>query len=160
MTSNPRHGLPPRLMAHQSTRFANAQESKPSPSPGIRISRLALLSFHPVVRAADNHAAVKALAPAGLEFIPEHGGGVGLRLKARQSAPNPAGRMGRQSRQRGFRVAEDVLMTVKAFALSVAFSAAVGAPSAWSQTQEAEEQTCSSQLEECKAYCSSLRGIA
>jgi len=47
-------------------------------------------------------------------------------------------------------------MTVKAFALSVAFSAAVGAPSAWSQTQEAEEQTCSSQLEECKAYCSSL----
>src|SRR3954451_14407147 len=39
MTSNSRHGLPPRLMAHQSTRFANAQESKPSPSPGIRMTR-------------------------------------------------------------------------------------------------------------------------
>src|SRR5512132_3766340 len=38
MTSNSRHGLPPRLMAHQPTRFATAQESKPSPSPGIRIS--------------------------------------------------------------------------------------------------------------------------
>src|SRR5215204_1812383 len=37
MTSNPRHGLPPRLMAHQPTRFAAAQESKPSPSPGNRI---------------------------------------------------------------------------------------------------------------------------
>src|SRR4029453_13021151 len=37
MTSNSRHGLPPRLMAHQPTRFAAAQESKPSPSPGIRI---------------------------------------------------------------------------------------------------------------------------
>src|SRR4051812_46444594 len=37
MTSNSRHGLPPRLMAHQPTRFATAQESKPSPSPGIRI---------------------------------------------------------------------------------------------------------------------------
>src|SRR3954451_9631653 len=39
MTSNSRHGLPPRLMAHQPTRFATAQESKPSPSPGIRIIR-------------------------------------------------------------------------------------------------------------------------
>src|SRR5215207_486943 len=38
MTSNPRHGLPPRLMAHQPTRFATAQESKPSPSPGIRMT--------------------------------------------------------------------------------------------------------------------------
>src|SRR4051812_39187360 len=37
MISNPRHGLPPRLMAHQPTRFATAQESKPSPSSGIRI---------------------------------------------------------------------------------------------------------------------------
>src|SRR3954447_19281973 len=37
MISNPRHGSPPRLMAHQPTRFATAQESKPSPSPGIRI---------------------------------------------------------------------------------------------------------------------------
>src|SRR3954462_11624248 len=37
MTSNPRHSLPPRLMAHQPTRFATAQESTPSPSPGIRI---------------------------------------------------------------------------------------------------------------------------
>src|SRR3954471_7715144 len=37
MTSNSRHGLPPRLMAHQPTRFATAQESKPSPSPEIRI---------------------------------------------------------------------------------------------------------------------------
>src|SRR6185503_2819400 len=37
MTSNARHGLPPRLMANQSTRFTAAQESKPSPSPGIRI---------------------------------------------------------------------------------------------------------------------------
>src|SRR3954451_22974382 len=33
-----RHGLPPRLMAHQPTRFTAAQESKPSPSPGIRIT--------------------------------------------------------------------------------------------------------------------------
>src|SRR3954463_1328973 len=40
MTSNSRHGLPPRLMAHQPTRFATAQESKPSPSPGIRITGL------------------------------------------------------------------------------------------------------------------------
>src|SRR3954449_12735271 len=38
MTSNSRHGLPPRLMAHQPTRFATAQESKPSPSPGIRMT--------------------------------------------------------------------------------------------------------------------------
>src|SRR4051794_12735145 len=38
MTSNPRHGLPPRLRAHQPTRFATAQESKPSPSPGIRMT--------------------------------------------------------------------------------------------------------------------------
>src|SRR3954447_10326460 len=38
MTSNSRHGLPPRLMAHQPTHFATAQESKPSPSPGIRIT--------------------------------------------------------------------------------------------------------------------------
>src|SRR4051812_29005656 len=37
MTRNPRHSLPPRLMAHQPTRFATAQESTPSPSPGIRI---------------------------------------------------------------------------------------------------------------------------
>src|SRR3954465_15565965 len=37
MTSNSRHDLPPRLMAHQPTRFTAAQESKPSPSPGIRI---------------------------------------------------------------------------------------------------------------------------
>src|SRR3954471_21387229 len=37
MTSNPRHSLPPRLRAHQPTRFATAQESKPSPSPGIRM---------------------------------------------------------------------------------------------------------------------------
>src|SRR5215218_2222931 len=45
MTSNPRHGLPPRLMAHQPTRFATAQESKPSPSPGIRVrSYLPLLN--------------------------------------------------------------------------------------------------------------------
>src|SRR4051794_40271870 len=34
-----RHGLPPRLMAHQPTRFTAAQEPKPSPSPGIRITR-------------------------------------------------------------------------------------------------------------------------
>ena len=40
MTRNPRHSLPPRLMAHQPTRFATAQESKPSPSPGIRIRLL------------------------------------------------------------------------------------------------------------------------
>src|SRR5919107_2571671 len=39
MTSNPRHSLPPRLMAHEPTRFATAQESKPSPSPGIRMTR-------------------------------------------------------------------------------------------------------------------------
>src|SRR4051794_29699517 len=38
MTRNPRHSLPPRLMAHQPTRFATAQESTPSPSPGIRIT--------------------------------------------------------------------------------------------------------------------------
>src|SRR6185369_9715559 len=38
MTSNARHGLPPRLMANQSTRFTAAQESKPSPSPGIRMT--------------------------------------------------------------------------------------------------------------------------
>src|SRR4051794_35281413 len=38
MISNSRHGLPPRLMAHQPTRFATAQESKPSPSPGIRMT--------------------------------------------------------------------------------------------------------------------------
>src|SRR4051812_49719137 len=37
MTSNSRHGLPPRLMARQPTRFTAAQESKPSPSPGIRM---------------------------------------------------------------------------------------------------------------------------
>src|SRR3954454_8050823 len=42
MTSNPRHGLPPRLMAHQPTRFATAQESTPSPSPGIRITPVSL----------------------------------------------------------------------------------------------------------------------
>src|SRR3954468_21219543 len=40
MTSNSRHGLPPRLMAHQPTRFATAQESKPSPSPGPRMTAL------------------------------------------------------------------------------------------------------------------------
>src|SRR5687768_1082658 len=39
MTSNSRHGLPPRLMAHQPTRFTTAQESKPIPSPGVRIAR-------------------------------------------------------------------------------------------------------------------------
>src|SRR3954469_10237957 len=33
MSSNPRHSLPPRLMAHQPTRFATAPESTPSPSP-------------------------------------------------------------------------------------------------------------------------------
>src|SRR4051794_39185101 len=44
MTSNSRHGLPPRLMAHQPTRFTAAQESKPSPSPGIRIIGSALPS--------------------------------------------------------------------------------------------------------------------
>src|SRR4051794_3588030 len=38
MISNPRHGLPPRLTAHQPTRFATAQESKPSPSSGIRMT--------------------------------------------------------------------------------------------------------------------------
>src|SRR3954464_11956970 len=38
MTSNSRHGLPPRLMANQPTRFTAAQESKPSPSPGIRMT--------------------------------------------------------------------------------------------------------------------------
>ena len=38
MISNPRHGLPPRLRAHQPTRFATAQESKPSPSSGSRIT--------------------------------------------------------------------------------------------------------------------------
>src|SRR3954454_12322201 len=38
MTSNARHGSPPRLMAHQPTRFAAAQESRPSPSPGIRMT--------------------------------------------------------------------------------------------------------------------------
>src|SRR3954451_14375321 len=38
MTSNSRHGLPPRLMAHLPTRFTAAQESKPSPSPGIRMT--------------------------------------------------------------------------------------------------------------------------
>src|SRR4051795_2730089 len=38
MISNPRHSLPPRLMAHQPTRFATAQESTPSPSPGPRIT--------------------------------------------------------------------------------------------------------------------------
>src|SRR3954452_12519421 len=38
MISNPRHGSPPRLMAHQPTRFTAAQKSKPSPSPGIRIT--------------------------------------------------------------------------------------------------------------------------
>jgi hypothetical protein len=51
MTSNSRHGLPPRLMAHQPTRFTAAQESKPSPSPGIRIIGLAertpLWGWHP-----------------------------------------------------------------------------------------------------------------
>src|SRR3954465_11675840 len=41
MTSNSRHSLPPRLMAHQPTRFATAQESTPSPSPGIRMRRAA-----------------------------------------------------------------------------------------------------------------------
>src|SRR3954454_24266958 len=39
MSSNPRHGLPPRLMANQPTRFTAAQESKPNPSPGIRMTR-------------------------------------------------------------------------------------------------------------------------
>src|SRR3954453_6958271 len=38
MISNPRHGSPPRLMAHQPTRFATAQESTPSPSPGARMT--------------------------------------------------------------------------------------------------------------------------
>src|SRR3954453_18970015 len=49
MTSNSRHGLPPRLMAHQPTRFATAQESKPSPSPGIRMRRgkFRILGFGP-----------------------------------------------------------------------------------------------------------------
>src|SRR3954464_9066009 len=47
MTSNSRHGLPPRLMAHQPTRFATAQESKPSPSPGIHISRLERVASRP-----------------------------------------------------------------------------------------------------------------
>ena len=32
----------------------------------------------------NNRAVVEALARAGIEFIPENGGGVGLRLKARQ----------------------------------------------------------------------------
>src|SRR3954453_24076198 len=39
MISNPRHGSPPRLMAHQPTRFATAQESTPSPSPGARMTQ-------------------------------------------------------------------------------------------------------------------------
>src|SRR4051795_4087636 len=40
MTRNPRHSLPPRLRAHQPTRFATAQESTPSPSPGPRMIAL------------------------------------------------------------------------------------------------------------------------
>src|SRR3954471_21271738 len=40
MTSNPRHSPPPRLMAHQPTRFPTAQESTPSPSPGSRMRRV------------------------------------------------------------------------------------------------------------------------
>jgi hypothetical protein len=32
----------------------------------------------------NNRAVVEALERTGLEFIPENGGGVGLRLKARQ----------------------------------------------------------------------------
>src|SRR3954462_12295839 len=44
-----RHGLPPRLMAHQPTRFTAAQESKPSPSPGIRMSPSKLPKLLPSV---------------------------------------------------------------------------------------------------------------
>ena len=33
----------------------------------------------------NNRAVVEAFERAGLEFIPENGGGVGLRLKARQA---------------------------------------------------------------------------
>src|SRR4051795_7528071 len=47
MISNPRHSLPPRLMAHQPTRFATAQESKPSPSSGIRMSEMMRFDFLP-----------------------------------------------------------------------------------------------------------------
>jgi hypothetical protein len=37
----------------------------------------------------NNRAAVEAFERAGLEFIPENGGGVGLRLKTRQGETKP-----------------------------------------------------------------------
>src|SRR3954471_904621 len=60
MTSNPRHSLPPRLMAHQPTRFATAQESTPSPSPGARI-RVQIAPDLAIVAAGANTTAVKPL---------------------------------------------------------------------------------------------------
>src|SRR3954451_17953015 len=60
MTSNARHGSPPRLMAHQPTRFAAAQESRPSPSPGIRITRWLL-------RGAEKGAAFAGVQGPNLE---------------------------------------------------------------------------------------------
>src|SRR3954452_2623363 len=62
MTSNPRHSLPPRLMAHQPTRFATAQESTPSPSPGIRMM------------CYEGWTSSRALdSPRGVAFDPEQG---------------------------------------------------------------------------------------
>src|SRR4051794_33940994 len=67
MTSNPRHSLPPRLMAHQPTRFATAQESKPSPSPGIRITRQ-------ISDGSETGAPTQSLRPSGNSERPLDGG--------------------------------------------------------------------------------------
>src|SRR3954453_19045818 len=57
MTSNSRHSLPPRLMAHQPTRFATAQESKPSPSPGIRMTPVDTRPARPEANPSLRHSA-------------------------------------------------------------------------------------------------------
>src|SRR3954451_23406799 len=87
MISNPRHGLPPRLMAHQPTRFATAQESKPSPSSGIRITFVAALSGGFEDRPCQRAAQAEASSPR--PHI-ERFHLAGARLSARAQSHTPA----------------------------------------------------------------------
>src|SRR4051812_48010537 len=76
MISNPRHGSPPRLMAHQPTRFATAQESTPSPSPGPRITGSPLL--RPVRLLASLDGSDRVSPATGGFYIQASGGSVTL----------------------------------------------------------------------------------
>src|SRR6185295_9775744 len=50
MTSNARHGSPPRLMANQPTRFTAAQESKPNLSTGTWLRQWSCISGRSALR--------------------------------------------------------------------------------------------------------------